>query len=938
MSANAGRPEHAFLGQRPSGTVAFAFTDIDGSTTRWERDRPAMQDALRRHDAVLAAAIAAHGGYVFKTIGDAFCAAFARSSDAVAAMLAAQLALAAEDFSAVEGLRVRAAIHTGSADERDGDYFGPAVNRVARLLSIGHGGQVLVSATAADLLHGELPPLVSLRDLGQHRLKDLARPEQVYQLVAPGLPEAFPALVSIDALPNNLPRQLTSFVGRDAVLAEVAALIEKSPLVTLVGPGGAGKTRCAIQVGAELLDGSSDGVWIAELARISDPALVASVVAQALNVQEAPNRTVLDALLSYLRRKRLLLILDNCEHVIDEARAVASAILRTCPDVRILVTSREGLRIAGEEVYRMPSLAVPSASAVTSERVAHYGAVALFTDRALSVEKRFALDDENARFVAEICRRLDGIPLAIELAAARVKILSPQELAQMLDERFRVLTGGDRSALPRQQTMRALIDWSYDLLSQEERTLFRRLAIFAGGFTLETVTTVCSDDTVDAIAVLDLLTSLVDKSLVQADHAGDSTRYRFLESTRQYAREKLEESGEYALLARRHAAACAELADRFERSWPATPSREWLGQVEPEMQNWRAALAWAFEPGGDVVIGQQLASLSAVTFASSHAEGRRWIRTAQATVDSTTPIALAAKLDLQEANFDWRFGLHKSSYAAAERVLPRCREIGNPVFLVWALRIAGNALVLLGERAQGEELLLEAFKTASTLGLGKLTCWVLEALGAARYLAGDLAGARARFAEALDLAAATGHWQLTATVSLSLAEAEFRGGGDALTALRIAREALVAYRTGDDVPGAATAQSDIVAYLVALERFGEAFAQARETIAPLRDAQREVTLVFTLQHLAAIAALRPGDDAARVRYDRVRAAGLLGFVDARSAALGALRENTERLEYEKILAALRETLDPAELARTIAEGSAWSEDHAVAQALRDPAG
>ncbi|MFN2462011.1 MAG: adenylate/guanylate cyclase domain-containing protein, partial [Candidatus Velthaea sp.] len=357
----------------PTGTVTFVFSDIEGSTHRWERDRAGMQTAVRRHDALMRTAIEAHGGYVFKTIGDAFCAVFWRPEEAMGAALDAQRTLGAEDFSAVGGVRVRMALHTGTSDERDGDYFGPAVNRVARLLAIGHGGQVLVSGTAADLLQGEMPPQSSLRDLGAHRLKDLARPEQVYQLVATDLPQTFPALRSLDALPNNLPRQLTSFVGRDEELAEITELIKRSPLVTLVGTGGAGKTRCALQVGAELLDGSGDGVWLVELAPTSDPSLVASVIAQALNVQETPNRPMLETLLAYLKRKRLLLILDNCEHLIDEARNVTAAVLRSCPDVHVLATSREGLNVAGEHVYRMPSLSVPPAGeALTAEAVSRY--------------------------------------------------------------------------------------------------------------------------------------------------------------------------------------------------------------------------------------------------------------------------------------------------------------------------------------------------------------------------------------------------------------------------------------------------------------------------------------------------------------------------------------------------------------------------------------
>ncbi|MEA2786554.1 MAG: hypothetical protein QOF71_2658 [Candidatus Eremiobacteraeota bacterium] len=932
MSLRSDSAGSAIPGRLPSGTVTFTFTDIEGSTQRWDQDRQAMQDAVRRHDRVLRDSITAHGGYVFKTIGDAFCAAFSRAEDALAAMLDAQRGLAAEDFSAVGGVRARAAIHTGTADERDGDYFGPAVNRVARLLAIGHGGQVLVSETTADLLGDDLPPQVSLRHLGQHRLKDLSRAEQVYELAAPDLPYGFPELRSLDALPNNLPRQLTSFVGRDTVLADVRALIEKSALVTIVGPGGAGKTRCAIQAGAELLDGAGDGVWLVELAPISDATLVASTIAKALNLEQAPTSSALDTVITFLRRKRLLLIVDNVEHVIDEARTVVSAILHRCPDVRLLVTSREALNIAGEECYRMPSLEVPATSAVTVDDCARYGAFVLFGDRAQSVEKRFALTDDNAPFVAEICRRLDGMPLAIELAAARVKILSPQQLMEMLDERFRVLTGGDRSALPRQQTMRALIDWSYDLLSEQEQTLFQRLSIFAGAFTLDMATAVCVDDAIDALAVLDLLTSLVAKSLVQADVADSGTCYVLLESTRQYAREKLQDSGEYAAIARAHARAYLELERQLERSWAVTPAQEWLARVEPNLENWRAALEWALESRGDVRIGQELAALSGVTFARRLAEARRWVSAAQETVDADTPPIVAVRLDLAQAFIDWRFQQHKSSYAAAQRALARLRELDTePIRTAHALRISGNALLLMGRVAEGEPLLQEALTISRALGARKFTGWILESLALARYLSGDLAGGRVLFDETVAIATDTNHWQLAATSSLSRAEAEFRGG-DTDTALRLAGDALDAYRGGKDRPNAAATESSIAAYLAALGRYDEAVTYARDALAPLRESHREVAFAFALQHLAAIAALRPADDAERARDDRERAAGLAGYVDARLDALEAQRDFIDQEEYDKIIPALRVALGESRLAQLMNGGRSWGEDHAVAQA------
>jgi predicted ATPase/class 3 adenylate cyclase len=502
----AGNPAERAAGPLPSGTVTFAFTDIEGSTQRWERDRAAMEQALKRHDELVRAAIARHEGHVFKTIGDAFCIAFARPEDAVAAMFDVQRSLGTADFSDVGDLKARAAVHTGTADEREGDYFGPAVNRVARLLAIGHGGQVLVSGATAELIDS-LAPHASLRDLGEHRLKDLTRPEQVYQLVGEGPQEIFPPLRSLEALPNNLPLQLTSFVGREDELAEIRALLDKTRLLTLVGTGGVGKTRAALQVAADLLDGSGDGVWFVDLAPLREASLIAPEIAATLGLTVAPDRTPAEVIIAYLKPRRLLLVIDNCEHLVAGAAAVIDAILRACPRISIIATSREGLNVAGESVHRMPSLSVPPPkSALSAAEAATYGAVALFAERAHAADDRFTLTDQNAAIVADVCRRLDGIALAIELAAPRVKVLAVEQLSRRLDERFRILTGGSRSALPRQQTMRALIDWSYDLLSDTEKAVFRRAGVFVGGFTLESATAVCGfDGRLDEWEVLETL-------------------------------------------------------------------------------------------------------------------------------------------------------------------------------------------------------------------------------------------------------------------------------------------------------------------------------------------------------------------------------------------------------------------------------------------------
>ena len=916
----------------PSGTVTFLFSDIEGSTERWERDRDAMRTALARHDALMRKTLEARKGYIFKTMGDEFCVAFSTASDALGAALETQRELAAEDFSEIGGLRVRMALHTGIADERDGDYFGNTVNRTARLLAIGHGGQVLVSGTTAGLLQGEAAPDSSLRELGEHRLKDLARPEQVYQLVAPDLPQTFPALRSLDELPNNLPLQLTSFVGRSDAVAEIKALIAAHRLVTLVGAGGAGKTRCAIQTGAELLDESGDGVCLAELAPISDPSLVASVVAKSLNLQEQPNRPVLDTLVAYLKRKHVVLILDNCEHVLEEARRVVTAILQACPHVRILATSRESLHVTGEQLYRVPSLAVPPAH-LPADQSSQYGAVQLFVDRAHSIDKHFVCTDRNAADIVRVCSRLDGIPLAIELAAARVKVLSPKQLAQKLDERFHLLTGGDRSAMPRQQTMRALVDWSYDLLTDDERQMFRKLSVFAGGFTLESAAAVCGTGSMDESGVLDVLTSLVDKSLVQVETVEDGSRYRLLETTRQYAREKLTGGREDIAAANAHAKAFLSLAEELERAYDAAPEHAWTVQAEPEMENWRAALEWSLSSGEDTMLGRRLTGALRwmwVLFAPS--EGRRWVRAALSSCDASTPDSVVGKLELADAQLDAVLMQPEPTLQSAQRAWEKLERSGDAA-VVEAQRYAGKALVFLGRVAEGEPLLQLSLATAERLGYQKAKAQILGDLATARRFAGDFSEARRLFAQGRNIAIATQDDRAMRALTVRLADLEFHAG-DAESAVRLVNDALANARSRIQGQGTAVMLVNLSAYLVALGRYDEARACGQEALTLATDAQFAVLTAFALQHIAAVGILGSRRRADGKNDATAQSARLLGFVDSRLEALTASREYTEQREYDEIMQVLRDGFDESELAALMAEGTDWDEDRAVAEASR----
>ncbi|MGE5464542.1 MAG: AAA family ATPase, partial [Syntrophothermus sp.] len=569
---------------------------------RWERARA-------RHHEILREAIECHQGYVFQIIGDAFCAAFHTAGDALRAAIKSQITLCSEPWDDVP-VKVRMGIHTGKVEiQENGEYHGYlAMSRVQRLMSAGHGGQVLISAAAQELLIDDFPSDVSFRDLGERRLKDLIRPEHIYQLVIPGLPVDFPPLKTLETYRHNLPVQLTSFIGREKEMKDVKRSALEHRLVTLTGVGGTGKTRLALQVAADLLDGFRDGVWFVELAPIGDPDLIPQTIVSCLGIPEQPGQTMLQLLSEYIRTRTLLLVLDNCEHLITDCAQLVETLLTHAPSIKIIATSREALGVAGEMIWHVPSLSLPDIRQLPAiEQLTQYEAVQLFIERAMLVQPQFLVTNQNAPAVAQICFRLDGIPLAIELAAARVKGLSPEQIAARLDDRFRLLTGGGRTALPRQRTLQAAIDWSYRLLSEEERMLLRRLSVFAGGWTLEAAEQVCASDELDSYQILDLLLTLVDKSLVVAKAQGTDPRYHTLETIRQYAQEKLDESGESMLARDRHLEYFRSLAEQARPHLQDGEQFAWLERLEDELDNVRAALTWALQ-GSSVQAGLSLAS------------------------------------------------------------------------------------------------------------------------------------------------------------------------------------------------------------------------------------------------------------------------------------------------------------------------------------------
>jgi predicted ATPase/class 3 adenylate cyclase/Tfp pilus assembly protein PilF len=617
----------------PTGTLTFLFTDIEGSTYLWEQHPEQMRVAMKRHDALIESAVEQNAGIIVRPRGegDSRFAVFTRATGALSAAITIQRLLFAESWT-VPPLRVRVAIHSGEADLRDGDYYGCTVNRCARLRSAAHGGQILVSETTHSLVQDELPAGVSLRDLGEYNLKSLKRSEHIFQVVAPDLPADFPQLNTPGQIHNNLPLALTSFIGRQRELEELERLLRQSRLLTVAGPGGAGKTRLALQVARDILDSFPDGAWFLDLAPLSKFAPLSHYVMNMLGIREEagflPGQTLIDT----LRNETLLLILDNCEHLLPEVAQFAESLLRSAPRVRILATSREKLGASGEVIWRIPSLSSPDTKMILNyENLMQYEAVKLFVDRATAARSDFTISGENAGAVAQICARLDGIPLAIELAAARIRVLSVEEILARLDDRFGLLVGS-RTALPRQQTLRALVNWSYDLLTEKERILLRRLSVFSGNWTLEAAEQICSGGEIEAWEVLDLLTGLIDKSFVIGESKNGFEGYRFLETILKFSREKLLESQEAGEFEHRHAAYFLSLARKsYGKMW-GSEQAYWLGLLDEERDNLRTGLEWLPQAAGhEVDLLKMAGSLWKYwEIRGDLTEGRAWLETALA--------------------------------------------------------------------------------------------------------------------------------------------------------------------------------------------------------------------------------------------------------------------------------------------------------------------
>jgi len=913
----------------PTATVTFLFTDIEGSTKLWEKNPTGMLAALTRHDTILREAIEGHGGFVFKTVGDAFCAAFPTALGALEAALAAQRALFSEAWGEeIVALRARMALHTGATHERDGDYFGPPVNRVARLLYAGHGGQVLLSSSTQELVRDHLPADTRLRDFGERHLKDLARAERVYQLTAPDLPSEFPPLRTLESYSNNLPLQATPLIGREREVEAVCARL-RSPetrLLTLVGPGGTGKTRVGLQAAAELVDDFEDGVFFVPIAATTDSELVAPAIARVLELSEGGAQPPEELLQGYLRERQTLLLLDNLEQVIESA-PVLDGLLSAAPKLKIVATSRTPLGLYGEQEFPVPPLSLPDPESLPPlENLANYEAIGLFLERARAVRPDFSLTQENAPAVVEICERLDGLPLAIELAAARIKLLPPRVLLERLGNRLKLLTGGARNLPERQRTLRNAIEWSYGLLEAGEKMLFGRLGVFSGGATLEAMEAVCDAWGDLPVDVFDGASSLLDKSLLrQEEVAGSEPRFVMLETIHEFANVKLKESGESEESRRLHAEYFLALSEEAEPGLNGPEQEMWLERLEPEHNNMRAALSWAIERE-EGELGLRLAgALWRFWWMEGYFdEGRRWLEEILAKNDGApTPRGKALEglswLSYLQGDLD-------RAEAVAEEGLELSAEAGVETSTVASLRgTLGDVVRSRGEHERAKELFEESGRLYREIGDRWGVAWSLGSLANVAGDRGDHERAKRLYEEGLALSRRLGDARPLGAYLNSLGY-EFLLEGNLEKAAELNEEAAMLFRKqgrrGD-------LQYVLVnlGWIALLQRDHERAEDLyQESLVLCRELGDRLTASESLEGLACTAG---------AEGDTERAARLIGAAEELHEAAGYQPAPRDRSLREPYLAAARAQVDEAAWSAAREKGRSMEFEDAVVYALEE---
>jgi predicted ATPase/class 3 adenylate cyclase len=909
----------------PSGTVTFLFTDIEGSTQLLQQLGGQFAALLAQQQQILREACEAHGGQVIDTPGDAFFVAFPRAVEAIRAVVQSQRALAAQAWPSGVRVRVRMGLHTGEAQISAANYVGMDVHRAARIAAAASGGQVLLSPTTTALVEHELPPGVTLHDLGEHHLKDLRRGLRLFQLVIADLPSNFPPLKSLERSPNNLPMQVTSFVGRTQELSEVKQLLSTVRLVTLTGPGGSGKTRLALHVAAEMVDQFPAGVFFVALAPITDHGLVASTIGQALGLTETPGRSMADSLKDYLQSKALLLVLDNFEQVI-QAAPLAAELLAAGRQLKIIVTSREGLRLSGEHVYPVPPLALPSLTqALAVDSLARNPAVELFLQRTRAVKPDFSVTSDTAAAVAAICHRLEGLPLAIELAAARIKLMPPRAMLARLEHRLDFLTSGARDVPARQQTLRNAIAWSYDLLDASEQRLFRQLSVFVGGCTFEAVEAVAGAEAA-ALPVLDQLGSLLDKSLLrQVEGDTGEPRFVMLETLREFGAQALRASGEAAAVRDRHFAYFLALAEQAEASLEAAEQIQWMYRMEQDHDNLREALTYSRTAPGAAELCLRLASALGLFWEvrGHFGEGRDRLSAVLALPAAQARTAARAKLLARSAELAYRQSDYPATSALAAESLAICRELGDQPGAASALIKLGNAATEGGDYATATQYLGEALTIWRGLGDKHGTARALINLGWAALRPGDYPLANARLEEALVLSRQLGDTRSVGFELSGLGEVALRQG-DYARAQRLLEESLDLRRQLGNKWGVGVSLGTLGWVALCQGDYARAIARLGESLEVRREIGDMGGSAWCLERVAEVAAAQ-GQARKAVR--------LLAAAAALRGAIGSVVDPVDQPDYESRRAALRAELGQAQFTQAWDEGHALSLDQAIAQGL-----
>ena len=918
----------------PSGTVTFLFTDIEGSTKLAQEYPQKMPGLLARHNAILNQSIETHHGFVFRIVGDSFSAAFETASDALSAALEAQRRLQEESWSPAP-IKVRMGIHTGSALLKDNSqgasYEGYGTLALTqRVMSVGHGGQILLSQTTHDLVKDRLPNGTELRDMGERRLKDIVRPEHMYQVIAPDLLSDFPPLTTLETINHNLPAQLTSFIGREHEIAEAQSLLSSTRILTFIGPGGTGKTRLCLQVAAEQVSEFKDGVWLIELAQLADSTYVLSTIASTFHLRELHGVPLMNTVTDYLRGKQSLLVLDNCEHLIETCAELSDHFLHACPKLKIITSSREALGIDGETVFRVPSLSLPEEVEEFRdvENLMNYEAPRLFTERATKANPQFNLSKDNASYVIQICERLDGIPLAIELAAARVKLFTPQQIAERLGDRFRLLTGGSRTALPRQQTLRALIDWSYLTLNETEQLVLRRLAVFSGGWTFEAAESVAGE-----METMDGLSGLVNKSLVNVEEREGESRYRFLETIRQYAMEKLLESGDAVNARTRHLAHFLEVSQRAEEEFGSAQRLMWVNRLEVEHDNLRSALGWALESNPESAL-QMVCSLSLFWLSRSYmTEGCNWCQAAISRAEAVSPAG--PNIDLTRAQaysalamLSINHGEHHTGQTAARKGVALARQMDDPLQLARALHFLGMSSTFLGDVTLAFDSLHESEALCRKFGYDDDLASVLQSLA---YATLEIHGPKA--AEQLQsyleesLALSQGSEDPEAAVrseGILARLAFFRG--DMAEARKHADLMLDLHKQMGDQLSVTGHQTGMAHVARQIGNYKEALALYRETLPNWQKIGHRGAVAHQLECFAFIA---------KAQEQEERAVQLMSAAEALREASSSARTPQEQIEYDREFAGLRAGMNEKMFDLLWEEGRSMTMEQAIELALEE---